>query len=163
MTDRTESELRKWARQRNGDKLGLQDVVDLVFALADDHDEDHAETLELLRSHQDEADERDLRITGVEQWCREWEGGCALRERAILDQHLVIHADHLAADHLTRPPRRADDEAGSSYYDRRESDPEVDFRTRFMWTLGSKAGQIAVALSIVLLTLFVNWLITGKL
>lgn len=163
MTDHTESELRKWARQRNGDALGLQDVVDLVFAMADDHDEDHAETLELLRSHQDEADERDRRITVVEQWCREWEGGCALRERAILDQHLVIHADHLAADHLTRPPHRAGDEDGSSYYDRRESDPEVDFRTRFMWTLGSKAGQIAVALLIVLLTLFVNWLITGKL
>lgn len=163
MTDHAESELRKWARKRNGAELGIKDVVDLVFAMADDHDEDHAETLELLRSHQDEADERDRRIDVVEQWCREWEGGCALREKAILDQHLIVHADHMAADHLSRPPHRAGDEVGSSFYDEREMvDPEMTFRTRFMWTLGSKAGQIAVAVCIVLLTLLINWLVTGK-
>lgn len=50
MTDRAESEVRKWALRKNGESLTLRDVVELVFAQADDADARHKENVDIAKA-----------------------------------------------------------------------------------------------------------------
>ena len=68
MTDKGERKVREWALKRNGDAVDNHDIVDLVFALDEDNEDRHAETLKLLDLHCEEAAVRDERLEALEAW-----------------------------------------------------------------------------------------------
>lgn len=115
------------------------DLLDALQGLADDTDEtavklaikveaQHKESLDaiaemkgLLETHCEEADVRDQRITAIEAWKVDSETHCAERiKRIIHDEHSVVHAAHLAAEHVQEAPRRSDDAKGSDHVHERD-------------------------------------------
>lgn len=171
MTDHGEREVRKWARRRNGEPLTPHDVVDLVFAMDEDHENDHKESMahisrleERISAHFIEATARDVRIAAAEQAVKvvaerqlDWEEGCPAREEAIHAEHLEFHERHLATDH---PPRRADDDPDTDYRDRRKepSWTKAQIVANF-WTIVAIVGVNA---GITFLVVYLLEQITGK-
>ena len=49
-TDRGERKVRELAMKRNGDAWDTNDVKELIFAFADDQEDDHAESMERLEA-----------------------------------------------------------------------------------------------------------------
>ena len=120
MTDRGERAVRTLIQKRNGDEWDTADVRELIFAFADDQEDDHQETLAYITEHAVEAAKRDERLDGLEAWRRAQSAACpVLVEEAIADadeRHLAFHNEHLASDHL---PRREDDPDDADFTEKR--------------------------------------------
>lgn len=107
MTDNAERKVRQWATKRNGDPLTPEDVVELVFAFADDQEADHKESLDaidknrqMLEEHFIEADVRDERLDVLEQFAEESRTTCKDRiERLIREEHDARHGHHMKQEH----------------------------------------------------------------
>ena len=96
MTDNAERKVREWARDRNGDPLKNTDIVELVFAFADDQEADHNEVIERL----DDVDERHislcLRVAELEHTSI----GCSERVKAfVAAEHDTRHTEHMSNHH----------------------------------------------------------------
>jgi len=115
------------------------DILTALGALAKDTDEtaaklavkveeQHEESLnaiqkqgDLLAHHCREADVRDQRIAAIEAWRVDNEKNCADRiKRLMHDEHSVIHAAHMATEHVVETPRRSDDAKGSDHVHERD-------------------------------------------
>lgn len=146
MTDNAERKVRQWATKRNGDPLTPEDVVELVFAFADDQEADHRESLvaidknrRMLEEHFIEADVRDERIEVLEKWRHDASEKCLDRVTAIVDEawedkHAPKHEEHLRQFHGS--PRRSDDGNGEEHFADRDRFPQGDQRTMFEMMLG---------------------------
>lgn len=144
MTDEAERKTRQWALKKNGDPLTPRDVTELVFALSDDHDKDHAETMaevkkingclaQLNAEHQSLS----LRMDGFDEWRRRSAEGCQERIEAIVrpiaeEMHDATHKRHLEESH-GGAERRRDDANGTDYRDQREPQDEEMGDIRRVW------------------------------
>lgn len=141
MTDNAEKELRKWARKRNGEPISNHDVVELVFAFADDFDAAHSTTLELIDQGKQERTVICRRITDLEQWKTEAQNTCEDRvTRLIQTEHDMRHSAHMQSHH-------SDD---------------ASFQQRFVWWWGGKLSYIALAVIVTLINIVLNMLWFGK-
>lgn len=161
MTDKGESELRKWALDRpNGDPIKPQDIVKLVFAFDDDNTAKFEELKDALkRDLKRFADlEETVKLLGDRQTA--WELECPQREAAQTMAHHEFHAEHLKTDHAV-PPRRMDDPPDSEFLEHRESahpgsdeDAITILELVRGWTLFKKILWVAASAAIVALVGF---------
>lgn len=106
-TDRAERKVREWATRRNGDPLRPEDVVELVFAFADDQEADHEETMANF-------DSMSARLILLEEWRATCQGGSIAEY--VEGEHHARHADHMTADHQ---PRRGTDPESADFTEQR--------------------------------------------
>ena len=167
MADKTERAVQSIARKRNGAAKTIDDVFDVVLALADDTDEtaiklavkveeQHQESLEaiegsraVLKAHCVEAARRDARIEAVEITLKECPASWS-------KDHSAMHDVHMAEFH---PVHREDDPEDSDFRKKRLVDGE-DKRVWAMWSIGiGLLERVALPVLAVLATL----LLTGGL
>jgi len=128
MTDHGERKVREWALKRNGDPLEPHDVVELVFALDQDNEDRHKESMVAFADLEKKVDEH-LEWTNTVSIPR-----LAAVEGAVEDiscirgEHTALHENHLTLEH-THAPRRVDDPKTSTFDDQREDEAmKVSFR-----------------------------------
>lgn len=122
------------------------DILTALGALADDQDEQHAESMEevrknrsLLGTHVAEATVRDERITVLEEWRHEQVATCEDRVRRLIkDEHAVRHDAYVA------------------------SLSESGFNNRLMWFFATAIGRVALFVLGALAMLAVNLLVYGR-
>ena len=119
MTDNAERKVRQWAQNRNGDPLTPRDVVDLVFAFADDLDAD-------LEQRDAEFNSLCDRTDVLEKWRTESALTCvdrvtAIAEKVAHDQHAPMHKEHMKEFH---DRKRATDAEGSNHHEQRRDSQE---------------------------------------
>lgn len=169
MTDEAERKTRQWALKKNGDPLSPRDVVELVFALSDDHDKDHAETMEEVKKingclAQLNADHESLalRMDGFDEWRRKSAEGCQERIEAIVrpiaaEMHEATHKRHLDESHAGKEAANGRDYADpsdSQFLEHRESahpsdDEEMgDIRRVWRFARWFVAAALLIALDI---------------
>ena len=101
MTDRGEGGLRKWALNRNGKEITNRDIVELVFAFADDFDE-------ALTKRDTQVDALCMQVEEINEWRREQQATCVDRVKKLIhDEHDVRHNKHIS-DHHSLQDERAD-------------------------------------------------------
>lgn len=116
MTDHAERKVRLWALRKNGDPLTPQDVVELVYAFADDQETDHGQTIELLKQVDEKHSLLCVRVAELEGDWHEASATCKDRVEAIVHaEHESRHGAYVEA--LANEKKRADDPPG------------IDFRT----------------------------------
>ena len=153
MTDKGERKVREWALKRNGDAVDNHDIVDLVFALDEDNEERHAETLKLLDVHCEEARIRDERLEALEAWREHQADTCEMRIKGLIDEeHSARHDAYVSG---LASPRRKNDPESSDFLEQRKrtfpsDDPEVqEMRVSYRagkWLIRGVAAAIIVAL-----------------
>lgn len=169
MTDRMERAVQRIATKKNGSAKTIDDVFEVILALADDTDENHEESVQadkraekaviqmqkLLGAHCVEAQVRDSRIDELEAAV----GSCPDRWEA---SHKVTHAAHLAELHAK--PRRENDPPDSEFLEKRETAfPATEsFETRVMWWIGGKVYYFIMAVLIIVITIALNYIWFGK-
>ena len=145
MTSRGERKVRELALKRNGDPWDTNDVKELIFAFADDQEDDHAESMERLRKVEEAVTEHVTwteteslpRLAAVEAGLAVVEGRCT--------GHDDLHVEHLASDHL-HEPRRKDDPPGATFDDKREEEEmHVSYRVG-KWLVRGILGVVIVVL-----------------
>lgn len=113
MTDRGEREVRKWALKRNGDPISNTDITELVFAFADDQEEDHNETIAL---HQDLC----ARTVLLEEYAADSKASCKSRIEALIEaEHDARHSAHMNEHHA-----------------------DGDFKARLVWFTATTTGKL---------------------
>lgn len=134
--DAFESEVRKFVAKQNGGDLTPRRIYDMLVAVDADSNQRHDESMERLKAVEDSmsahvvwTEKESLpRLVAVENWCREWEAGCVLRDEEADARHMVIHTDHLRTDHTHAPRREGDDPGSDHASDREEEEMRVSFR-----------------------------------
>lgn len=135
MTDRGEGELRKWALERNGDPQSNKDIVQLIFAFADDFDAAHADTLAFFKESRDDREAITARITLLEEWRVKSETSCQERVLKLIEkEHDERHGAHMEKDHPI----------------------DASFQQRFVWWWGGKLSYLVLALIVVAFTVLLN-------
>jgi hypothetical protein len=135
------------------------DILIAMSALAQDGDDQHQESIteskairSLLGAHCEEAGVRDDRIAKLEHWKDDQSKHCVERvKQLIADEHRMVHAAHMDADH--RAPRRRGDE--------KDTDFSGDRRVWLMWTVGSRVTNILVAAITALIVMGLSYLFFG--
>lgn len=164
MTDRGEREVRKWALRRDGDPLEPHDVVELVFAL----DEDHADDMNEIRALVAQVSTDFAELKGTVMLHHEWaEADLKPSVAALKDavqslemegpRHDAMHDDHMR-EHHPQKPRRKDDPQGSEFIGEREDVLPVLtaqqvglFQLLAGWSLFKKLAYAALAAVVVAL------------
>jgi hypothetical protein len=156
MTDAAERKVRLWALRKNGDPLMLQDVVELVYAFADDQEADHGQTIDLLKQVDEKHSLLCVRVAELEGDWHEASATCKDRVEAIVHaEHESRHAAYVEA--LASEKKRADDPPGVDFRTARtpemtvvESEELGDMKRAWRivkWSLIVIGGGILVALA----------------
>ena len=91
-------------------------VVESVITLKRGQEAQH----ELLEDAVVSGSDRERRLTLVEEWKKDNEINCAARiKKLIHDEHSVVHAAHMATEHIEDHPHRKDDANGEDHRDER--------------------------------------------
>ncbi len=114
-TDKTESQVRKWALRKNGDDLTVRDVIELALAIDDDAVTRHAENVEAIAAASTEGSVQDERLDALEAWRGEQAALCASRLKAVVEEEFVKH-----------PARRQDDKKNEDHRDERHFGNNVE-------------------------------------
>jgi len=148
MTDAAERKVRLWALRKNGDPLSPQDVVELVYAFADDQEADHGQTIEMLAQMDAKHSLLCTRVAELEGDWHEASATCKDRVEAIVRaEHGLTHAAHMADFHA--PPRREDDPPDEAFVDKRKGAfPTGDQRTVFEMVLGFNIAKWLLTLAV---------------
>ena len=150
MTDRGERKVRELALKCNGEAWDTNDVKELIFAFADDQEDDHKESMDRLEAveaavadHVEWTDRESLpRLRAVESGLSDVESRCT--------GHDALHVDHLATNHV-HAPRRAGDQEDVDFESKREGE---ELRVSF------RAGKyILGALVVIALTVLINYVV----
>ena len=150
MSSRGERKVRELALRRNGDPWDTNDVKELIFAFADDQEDDHAESMERLEAveaavsdHVGWTEKVSVpRLEAVEAAVQDL--GC------IRGEHVALHENHLALEHK-HAPRRADDPKTVTFDEQREGEEmRVSFRV---------GRYILAAIVVIGLTVLVNYFV----
>ena len=158
--DAFESEVRKFVDQQNGGELTARVVYDMLKAVDNDGNARHEESMMSLKAVEDsmsahvEWTQRESlpRLVAVENWCKEWEAGCVLRNEEADARHMIVHAEHLVTDHK-HAPRRSSDPPDTDFAktgDREGEEMRVSFRV---------GRYILAALVVIALTVCVNYFV----
>jgi len=158
--DAFESEVRKFVDKQNGGDLTARVVYDMLKAVDSDGNARHEESMlrlkeleDAMSSHVAWTEAESLpRLVAVENWCHEWEAGCVLRNEETDKRHLVVHAEHLAADHK-HAPRRSSDPPDSDFGksgDREDEEMRVSFRI---------GRYVLASLAVVAMTVAINYFV----
>jgi hypothetical protein len=131
VSDEAERKVRQWALRRNGDPLEPHDVVELVFAFADDHEADYKKLTNILETHVAEANVRDARLNDLETWRREQALTCSdkvvkLVKKELCDEHHRVDL----ADPVSMMGRHYNDPPDSEFTEKRESAFPLRLATR---------------------------------
>jgi hypothetical protein len=148
MTDNAERKVREWAKGRNGDPLTPRDVVDLVFAQADDQESDHHESMMRLDdletrlvNHFADAVVRDQRIQKLEATA---EAGPELVKSYVQGyvdcEHRKRHGKHMEDFHSA----------------------DATFQNRLVWFFASAAGKVTLVMLGLLAGLLLNLIVYGR-
>jgi len=135
MADEAERKVRQWALRRNGDPITNADIVELVFAFADDQDANHDAVLDLIEQAKVERRSIDIRLSNLEDCWHEFEEHREETLHAFVSRESTrVLNEHLAKCH---------------------SD-EVNFQQRLVWWANAKIGYIVISVVIAILVTGIN-------